>query len=39
MKQLNIYFEDKEFEELEDLKQEAGLTWRELVLTLLEKPK
>ena len=35
MKQINVYFEDGEYEELHKLKD--GMTWREFVLTLIKK--
>lgn len=36
MKQLNIYFEDSEFELLKNAKREK--TWHDLILVVLEQP-
>jgi len=36
MKQLNIYLEDSEFEELKKVKEDK--TWHDLVLTVLKQP-
>ena len=36
MKQLNIYFEDSEFEELKKFKEDK--TWHDLVLLVLKQP-
>ena len=35
MKQINIYFEDREYEAL--MKVKKGLTWAQLILTLIGK--
>jgi len=35
MKQINVYFEDDEYEKLSKAKD--GLTWKEFILTLIKK--
>jgi hypothetical protein len=32
MKSITVYFDDKEFKRLSELKDEARYTWRELIL-------
>ena len=34
MKQINVYFDDKEYKQLVEVKN--GLTWKEFILTLIE---
>jgi predicted CopG family antitoxin len=34
MKQINVYFEDEEYEKL--IKKKNGLTWRDFILELLK---
>ena len=35
MKQLNITFEDSDFENIEKLKEQSGLSWRKFILLLI----
>ena len=37
MKQINVYFEDKEYKEL--LKEKDGLSWHDFILKLVGKKK
>ena len=39
MKQINIWFDDKDHKKLKDKKESLGLTWRDFLLVLIKGDK
>lgn len=37
MKQINVWFEDNEFDKVMRVKQKLALSWHDLILTLITK--